>query len=200
MFVSLLYRYFTRRVLLTRQDLLTLPDDLKSLKGEKKLTQSFNFSFRYIDDVLSLNNNRFTDYLHIIYPSELEIKDNTNTDNSASYLDLFLEIDKDGKLQSKIYDKRDDFDFQVVNFPFLCNNIPASPAYGVYVIRYATACSNYTDFVDRGIILSRKLPLQGYESIKLKSTLKKFYGRHHELVDRYNVSVSTIMSDLLPVS
>ena len=66
-------------------------------KGEKKLAQSFNFSFRYIDDVLSLNNNRFKDYLHLIYPSELEIKDTTNTDNSASYLDLFLEIDKDGK-------------------------------------------------------------------------------------------------------
>ena len=42
-------------------------------KRERKLAQSFNFTFRYIDDVLSLNNNRFTDQLHLIYPSELEI-------------------------------------------------------------------------------------------------------------------------------
>ena len=57
-------------------------------KGEKKLAQSFNFTFRYIDDVLSLNN--ISDHLHSIYPSELEIKDTTDTDESASYLYLFF--------------------------------------------------------------------------------------------------------------
>ena len=91
----------------------------------------------------------------------------------------------------------------IVNFPFLDSNIPASPAYGVYVsqlIRYSRACSNYLDFVDKGVLLSNKLLGQGYESIKLKSVLKKCYGRHHDLVEHYNVSVSTIMSDLLPKS
>jgi len=56
-------------------------------------------------------------------PSELEIcKDTTDTDKSASYLDLFLEITTDGRLQAKIYDKRDDFNFPTVNFPFLSSN------------------------------------------------------------------------------
>ena len=59
-------------------------------KGEKKLAQSFNFTFWYIDHVLSLNNNRFSDDLHLIFPSDIEIKDTTDTDKSASYLDLFL--------------------------------------------------------------------------------------------------------------
>jgi hypothetical protein len=49
---------------------------------------SVNFSFRYIDDVLSLNNLQFKDYLHQIYPSELEIKETTDTPALASYLDL----------------------------------------------------------------------------------------------------------------
>ena len=56
-------------------------------KKEKKLAQSFNYSFRYLDDVLSLNNGRFIDHVHFIYPYELEIKDTTDTKKSASYLD-----------------------------------------------------------------------------------------------------------------
>jgi hypothetical protein len=57
-----------------------------------KLARSFNFTFRYIDDVLSLNNSRFGDFVDLINPIELEIKDTINTDRSDSYLDLFLEI------------------------------------------------------------------------------------------------------------
>ena len=64
-------------------------------KNEKKLTRSFNFTLRYIDDVLSLNNSRFGDSVNRHYPIELEIKDTTNTDTSASYLDLHLEIDSE---------------------------------------------------------------------------------------------------------
>jgi hypothetical protein len=61
-------------------------------KNEKKLPQSFNFTFRYIDDVRSLNNSRFGDFVDRIYPIELEINDTTYTNRSASYLDLHLEI------------------------------------------------------------------------------------------------------------
>ena len=102
-------------------------------KNEKKLDRSFNFTFCYIDDVLSLNNSRFSDFVDRIYPIELEIKDTTDTDRSASYLDLHLEIDSEGRLRTKLYDKNDDFNFHVVNFTLICSNIPAAPAYGVYI-------------------------------------------------------------------
>jgi hypothetical protein len=102
-------------------------------KNKKKLARSFNFTFRYIDDVLSLNNSRFDDFVDRIYPIELEIKDTTDTDRSASYLDLHLELDSESRLRTKLYDKRDDFNFQIVNFPFRCSNIPAAPVYGVYI-------------------------------------------------------------------
>ena len=134
-------------------------------KNEKKLARSFNFTFRYIDDVLSLNNSRFGDFVDRIYLIELEIKDTTDTDRSASYLDLHLEIDNEGRLRTKFYDKRDDFNFLIVNFPFICSNIPASPAYGVYIsqlIRYSRACGSYQDFLDRGLLLTRKLLNQGF--------------------------------------
>jgi hypothetical protein len=111
-------------------------------KNEKKPARSFNFTYRYIDDVLSLNNSRFGDFIDRIYTIELETKDTTDTDRPVSYLDLHLEIDSEGRLKTKPYDKRDDLNFPIVNFPFICNNNPAAPAYGVYIsqlIRYFRA-------------------------------------------------------------
>jgi hypothetical protein len=168
-------------------------------KIEKKRAWSFNFTFRYIDDVLSLNISRFGDFVDHIYPIELEIKDTTDTDKSASYLDLHLKIDSEGQLRTKLYDKRDDFNFPIVNFPFICSNIPAAPAYGVDIsqlIRYSRACGSYQDFLDRGLLLTRKLLNQGILLVKLKSSLRKFYGRHHDLVDRYGISVSQMTMDM----
>jgi hypothetical protein len=162
-------------------------------KNEKKLARSFNFTFRYIDDVLSLSNSRFGDFVDRIYPIEFEIKDTTDTDRSTSYLDLHLEIDSEGRLRMKLYDKRDDFNFPIVNFPFICSNISAASAYGVYIsqlIRYSRACGSYQDFLDRELLLTRKLLNQGFLLVKLKSSLRKLYGRHHDLVDRYGISVS----------
>jgi hypothetical protein len=141
-------------------------------KNEKKLARSFNFTFHYIDDVLSLNNSRFGDFADHIYPIELEVKDTTNTYKSASYLDLHLEIDSEGRLRTKIYDKRDDFNFPIVNFQFICSNIPVAPAYGVFIsqmIRYSRACGSYQDFLDRGLLLTRKRLNQGFLLVKLKS-------------------------------
>ena len=166
-------------------------------KSEKKLARSFHFTFHYIDDVHSLNNSRFGDFVDRIYLIELEIKDTTETDRS--YLDLHLEIDNEGRLKTNLYDKRDDFNFPIVNFPFICSNIPAAPAYGVYIskmIRYSRACGSYQDFLDRGLLLTRKLLNQGFHLVKLKSSLRRFYGRHHDLVDRYGIYVSQMTTDM----
>ena len=169
-------------------------------KNEKKLARSFNFTFRYIDDVLSLNNSRFVDFVDRIYPIELEIKDTTDTDRPASYLDLHLEIDSEDRLRTKLYDKRDDFNFPIVNFPFICSNNPATPAYGVYIsqmVRYSRPCGSYQDFLGRGLLLKSKLLNQGFLLVKLKSSILKYYGRHHDLVDRYGISVSQMTTDML---
>jgi hypothetical protein len=144
-----------------------------------------------------------TNFIHRIYPIELEIKDNTDTDRSASYLDLHLEIDSEKWLRTKLYDKRDDFNFPIVNFPFICSNIPAATAYEVYIsqlIRYFRACGSYQDFLDRGLLLTRKLLNQGFLLVKLKSSLQKFYGRHHELADRCGISVSQMTMDMFHLS
>ena len=89
---------------------------------------------------------------------------------SASFLDLYLKFDDCGQISTKIYDKRDDFNFKIINFPNMCSNIPASPAYGVYLsqlIRYARASSNYSDFLKRHLHLRNRLLDQGYKKICL---------------------------------
>ena len=151
--------------------------------GKKQLASLFNFTYRYIDDVLSINNPDFENYLGQMYPPELEIKDTTD-DTSASYLDLLLSIDRDGQLRTSFYDKRDDFNFHITNFPLLSSNIPSSPAFGVFIsqlIRYARACTFYECFIMRAVRLSNKLLGQGYVKESLKSSLRKFYGRYGDL-------------------
>jgi len=65
----------------------------------------------------------------IYIQKELEIKDTTDAHNRASYLDLLLSADSDLRLKVKLYDKRDEFSFPIVNFPFMSSNIPESPAF-----------------------------------------------------------------------
>ena len=80
-----------------------------------------------------------------------------------------------------------------MNFPFICSYIPTAPAYEVYIsqmIRYSGACGSHQDFLDRGLLLTRKLLHQAFLLVKLKSSLRQFYGRHHDLVDRYVICVT----------
>ena len=110
-------------------------------KNEQKLAQSFNFTFRYINYVLSPNNSRFGYFVDRIYPIELEIK--ATTDICDSYFDLHLAIGSEDRLITKHYDERDYFNFTTVNFPFICSKIPAAPAYGEYIFQlmpYSRSC------------------------------------------------------------
>ena len=155
---------------------------LQKLVKEKKMheARAFNFTYRYIDDVLSINNSRFAEFLPLIYTAEQKVKETTDAASSASFLDLYLEFDDSGQLNTKMYDKRDDFNFKFINFPNMCSNIPASPAYGVYIsqlIRYARASSNYSDFLKRHLHLRNRLMDQGYDNIRLIRSLKKLIFR-----------------------
>ena len=100
---------------------------------------------------------------------------------AASYLDLHLSIGRDGLLRTSLYDKRDDFNFHITNFPFLSSNIPSSGVFTSQLIRYARTCSSYECNILRAVRLSNKLLGQGYVKEHLKSSLRKFYGRYGDL-------------------
>ena len=118
--------------------------------GKKKLASQFHFTYRYIDDVLSINNPDFENYLGQMHPTELEIKNTTESNTSASHLNLLPSIGRDGQLRTPLYDKRDGFNFHITNFSFLSSNSPSSPAYGVFIsqlIQYARTCFSYDFFL-----------------------------------------------------
>jgi hypothetical protein len=98
---------------------------------------AFTSTFRYIDNVLSINDNQFHSYVDSIYPNELEIKDTTECSTSASYWNVLLKMDTHGKMTTQLYDKQNDFNFSIGNLPYLCSYIPASSVYGVYISQLA---------------------------------------------------------------
>ena len=164
----------------------------------KKLARMFNFSYRYIDDLISFNNKRFNEFISDIYSKELIIPETTESTSVASYLDLIFTKDENNNITTKLYDKRDAFGFHIVNFPFMSSNIPSASAYGVYVsqlIRYVSCCSNYSDFLSRHRALVTKLLSQVYKINRLSNTFKKFYGRHTDLVGQCKKIVCEIFAD-----
>ena len=108
-----------------------------------------------------------------------------------SYLDISISI-CGGKYVTEVYDKRDDFNFDIVNFSYVCSNIPAKPTYGVYIsqlIRICRICDNYSSFLSRHKLLTERLVRQGFWYNKLCITFKKFARRYNVLISKYGVSI-----------
>ena len=106
-------------------------------------------------------------------------------------MDLHLSISNDF-VSSKMYDKRVDFNLDIVNFPFLDCDVPRRPFYGVYIsqlIRFAKVCSHVEDFNARNKSLTAKLLKQGYRYHKLRKAFSKFYRRYYELISKFNVGL-----------
>ena len=102
---------------------------------------AFNSTSRYLDDLLNIDNIHFEHMVHRIYSAGLQLNKANASDTEAAFLDLNLSIHND-IVSTKIYDKRDDFNFDIVNFPFLDGDVPQRPSYGVYIsqlIRFARA-------------------------------------------------------------
>ena len=144
-----------------------------------------------MDDLLTIDNIHFEQMVPRIYPAELQLNKANASDTEAAFSDLTLSIHYD-TVSTKIYDKRDDFDFGIVNFPFLDGDVPRRPSYGVYIaqlIRFARASSHVTNFNNRNKFLTALLLKQGYWYLKLRKAFSKFYRRYFELIEKYHVSL-----------
>ena len=109
--------------------------------------EAFKLTSRYLYDLLNIDSPYFEGMVKRIYPPERQLNKANTLDAEAPFLDLHLSI-SNGFVSSKIYDKRDDFDFDIVNFPFLDGDIPRSTFYGVYIsqlIRFARVSIHVTD-------------------------------------------------------
>ena len=132
-----------------RDFMLSLSEDTQS-----DVIEAFNSTSGYLDDLLNIDNNFFDSMVNRICPSELQLNKANVSYTEASFLDLHLSI-SDGFVRPKINDKRDDFDLDIVNFPFLDGNVPRSTSYGVYIsqlIRFALVSSHVDDINTRNTV------------------------------------------------
>ena len=168
-----------------RDFMLSLSDN-----NQTDIIEAFNLTSRYLDDLLNIDNPYFEQMVGQIYPTELQLNKAISSDTEAPFLDLNLSI-TNGIVSSKIYDKRDDF-----NFPFLDGDVSRSSSYGVYIsqlIRFSRVCSNVDDFNNRNLFSTAKLLKQGYRYHKNRKVFSKFYHRHSELIVKYNIGLKTLL-------
>ena len=173
-----------------RDFMLSLSSDTQS-----DVIDAFNDTSRYLDDILNIDNPFFAHFVPSIYPRELTLNKANETDTVVSFLDLHLSV-INGSIITRIYDKRDDFSFDIVNYPHLDGDVPRTTSYGVYIsqlIRFGRACSDVKEFNDRNKQITCKLLRQGYRYHKLRIHFAKFYHRNGDLVEKYNTCLKTLL-------
>ena len=149
-----------------RDFMLSLSDN-----NQTDIIDAFNSTSRYLDDSLNIDNPYFEQKVCQIYPTELQLNEANSSDTEAPFLDLNLSI-TNGIVSSKIYDKRYDFNFEIVNFTFLDGDVPRSPSSGVYIsqlIRFARVCSNVDDFNNGNVFRTAKLLNRVKDIIKFEN-------------------------------
>ena len=163
------------------------------------LTRKFSLCSRYIDDLFVGNFPSFREHIYKIYPRDLEIKPESNNPLEVAFLDLKINLNN-SQINFSIYDKRDDFNFPIVNFPHMDSCIPKKSALGVFhsqLIRYMRLNSNFLGFRERCKLLKEKLLKQGYLLTDLKRISLRFFKENHDSLQKYNLRNSgTFVKDI----
>ena len=165
--------------------------------NQTDIVEAFNSTSRYLDDllnILNIDNPYFEHMIHQIYLIELQLNKANSSETEAAFLYLDLCITS-GIVSSKIYDKRDDFNFEIVNFSFLDRDVPRSPFYGVYIsqlIRFARVCSNADDFNNRNPFLTAELLNKVIDIIKFeKHFLNSTTDTQHRHSELFHFCITT---------
>ena len=151
------------------------------------LKDMFNDTFRYLDDIFTIDNPEFEKDIPDIYPAELQLNKANTSDKEASFLKLNIKV-TGSDIHTSVYDKRDDFGFPIVNFPWLNGDVPRLPSYGIYIsqlVRFARCCISVFYFHSKNLQITSKLLTQGYRYHKLKKTFGKFFRSYSELLSKF---------------
>ena len=176
----------------------------KWLKDMKKVdltkARRFGNTFRFIDDLTAINDGgEFERCFPNIYPPELELKKENVGNRDATFLDLDLTI-TDRKFNIKLFDKRDNFPFNIVRMPFILSNMPSTIFYssiGAEILRIARASYNMQDFITTSRTLLNRMVSQGAKHHRLVRVLKKTYGRHISTFSHIASNAITFVFQLL---
>ena len=155
----------------------------KLKKNDLQMARRFSNTFRFIDDLLTINDdNLFSENFKDIYPEELTLN-LESSGSSVNFLDLNLR-NSNGHVDVKLYDKRNNFPFSIVRLPFISSNIPSAIFYncvGGEILRIGRVSSTLDNLKSDGKQLLNRAMKQGAKKDKLERLMKKVYGRHHIL-------------------
>ena len=162
------------------------PDNLRLAKKQSN-------NSRYIDDIAVCNMgsiNDFMGYSTNIYPASIPLTFGSLDNQRDTFLDLDINIEGTGFV-TKVYHKVDDFDFEVISFPFVNSNLSERVTYNAFfsqLLRFFTICTKYCDFASRSSNLLNSLVNRGFSKYKLKSSFNKFVANYYSMLTiKYNI-------------
>ena len=154
---------------------------IQLLKDKKmNLAKLLSNNCRYIDDISIINYKAFDKLVNKIYPQELIACRNGNDNKHIQYLDIDITV-TGTNYQTKVFNKTEDFNFTVVNFPFVQSNIPKRVPYNVFyneLYRYHNICSNQHSFLQKTANTFNLLLNMGYQRKFLISGIKRFFNKY----------------------
>ena len=151
-----------------------------------RLARASSHEARYIDDLLVINDEVLEDRLNDIYPSEMVVQRQNESDQACDFLDLSIWIEDD-LFRWKLYDKRDSFDFPIRLYPWADSNISRITGHGVYagqLIRFVRNSTNILDFQARHSTLVQKLIAQGWCRAELMKQARRVWSKHRLIVTK----------------
>jgi hypothetical protein len=154
---------------------------------------------RFIDDLLAINNgNHLNSHWKEIYPNEMILKKENEGNKEATFLDLTLTIENK-KIVTKMYDKRDNFSFDIVSFPDISGNISEKTGYATLIgqlIRINRNCLKIEDMMEASSKLIHKLETKGYDLLKIKCAAKKTFHRNAWICKKYEKTPEQLLKSL----
>ena len=150
--------------------------------------------------MIAINDgNEFSKSVNEIYPEELELKRENANDYEATFLDLHLTINN-GQITTKLYDKRNSYNFYIVRFPYKSSNLPSKMFFatiGAEILRICRANTDFLNFVSSCKILLQRMLKQGANKSGIKNVLNKMLGRHEYCFQKFDKTHTEISNALL---
>ena len=161
-------------------------------RGQVKKASLLSNIFRYQDDAIVFNDNGlFSRIYEDIYPEELVLLNTNVSNNCCNYLDLSITL-QNGKFKYTLFDKRNDFGFEVINYPFISGNIPKIPSYGVYVSQLIRFCNVSCESISNMVLdLNKKFSKQGFSVDGLKRKFKQFASKYIHLWSKFGIDITS---------
>ena len=151
------------------------------------LMDMFNDTSRYLDDIFTIDNPEFEKHIPDIYPTELRLNKAITSDKETFFLDLDIKV-VGSDVHTSVYDKRDDFGFPIVNFPWFSGDVPRLPSYVVYIsqlVRFSRCCTRVSDYPFQNLQITSKLLTQGYIYHKLRKSFGKFFRSYSDVLSKF---------------